>query len=64
MRPFEIALVPILNSYIALQLEGLTCANDNRALRFYYTLDGNAVSSSPIRQVKIYTQVFETSRQT
>lgn len=45
MGPFAIAALPILGSYITPQLEGLTCANKNRTMRFYYTLDGNAVSS-------------------
>ncbi|MGQ3384170.1 hypothetical protein [Glutamicibacter sp. TV12E] len=45
MGPFAIAVLPILGSYITPQVEGLTCANDNRTMRFYYTLDGNAVSS-------------------
>ncbi|QIV86123.1 hypothetical protein [Glutamicibacter mishrai] len=45
MGPFAIAVLPILGSYITPQLEGLTCANDNRTMRFFYTLGGNAVSS-------------------
>lgn len=45
MGRFAIAVLPILGSCITPQLEGLTCANDNRTMRFYYTLDGNAVSS-------------------
>ncbi|KSU67037.1 hypothetical protein [Arthrobacter sp. NIO-1057] len=45
MGPFAIAALPILGSNITPQLEGLACANDNKTMRFYYTLDGNAVSS-------------------
>lgn len=46
MRPFEIAVLPILYAYITLQLDSLTRANSNRTMRLHYPLDGNAVSSS------------------